>query len=76
MSQEFKKLAQESILKGVGVVMQWKIKYVVVNSKEDSEEKEIKVFAVNVFEAYYNAERVLKIIERGKVIKRIEVMQY
>jgi hypothetical protein len=56
--------------------MQWKIKYVVVNSKEDSEEKEIKVFAVNVFEAYYNAERVLKIIERGKVIKRIEVMQY
>tara|TARA_R110001606_G_scaffold398756_2_gene578639 strand:- start:80 stop:310 length:231 start_codon:yes stop_codon:yes gene_type:complete len=76
VSQEFKKLAQESILKGVGVVMQWKIKYVVVNSKEDSEEKEIKVFAVNVFEAYYNAERVLKIIERGKVIKRIEVMQY
>ena len=76
MSQEFKKLTQESILKGVGVVMQWKIKYVVVNSKEDSEEKEIKVFAVNVFEAYYNAERVLKIIERGKVIKRIEVMQY
>tara|TARA_R110000851_G_scaffold260333_1_gene412895 strand:- start:764 stop:994 length:231 start_codon:yes stop_codon:yes gene_type:complete len=76
VSQEFKKLTQESILKGVGVVMQWKIKYVVVNSKEDSEEKEIKVFAVNVFEAYYNAERVLKIIERGKVIKRIEVMQY
>lgn len=76
MSQEFKKLAQESILKGVGIVTQWKIKYVVVNSKEDSEEKEIKVFAVNVFEAYYNAERVLKIIERGKVIKRIEVMQY
>lgn len=56
--------------------MQWKIKYVVMNSEEDSEEKEIKVFAANVFEAYYNAERLLKIVERGKVIKKIEVMQH
>ena len=57
-------------------MMQWKIRYVVVNSEEDSKEKEIDVFALNVFEAYYNAERLLKIVEHGKIIKKIEVIQH
>ena len=56
--------------------MKWKIKYSVLSEDDTSEEKETEVFAGNVFEAYMNADRILKIIERGKTIKKIEVVQH
>ena len=37
-------------------------------------QKETDVYGANVFEAYYNANKLLSIFERGKKIHKIEVV--
>lgn len=51
----------------------WTIKYVII--EEDSKiSKETDVYGSNVFEAYFNANKLLSILERGKKIHKIEVV--
>jgi hypothetical protein len=51
----------------------WTIKYVVIEEGVKLS-KETDVYGVNVFEAYYNANKLLSIFERGKKIHKIEVV--
>lgn len=55
------------------VMSKWTIKYVII--EEDSKiSKETDVYGSNVFEAYFNANKLLSILERGKKIHKIEVV--
>jgi hypothetical protein len=54
-------------------MLKWKIKYVIIEEGIKLL-KETDVYGSNVFEAYYNANKLLTIFERGKKIHKIEVV--
>jgi len=56
-------------------MMKWDVKYQVQDSSGKIIEKFTDVYGKNVFEAYLNAQKILKIIERNTKILKCEIVQ-
>ena len=58
------------------IMPKWNIKYVVKNTNGETIEKHTEVFGKTAFEAYANAGKILKIIERKSTIIRYEIVYH
>ena len=56
-------------------MMKWDIKYQIRDSSGRVIEKFTDVYGKNVFEAYLNAQKILKIIERDSKVLKCEIIQ-
>ena len=51
----------------------WKVKYTMIDSNKNRVEKTTEVYGANPFDAYYNANKLLSILERGRIIDKLFV---
>jgi len=54
----------------------WNILYIVREKDGTLKNKVTDVYGKNPFDAYANASRILKIIERGKIVESFEIDMY
>ena len=59
-----------------GDMLKWNILYIVREKDGSLKNKETVVYGKNPFDAYANAVRILKIIERGKIVESFEIDMY